>query len=104
MREERASAISAARAVPSEGSTSRASRCTLRCPCSEETSIPGTAATPVAATAAGSCGQPSTVSWSVRASTSSPTARACAKRSGTEVVPSEHVLCVWRSMRCLAPE
>ena len=62
MREERASAISADSAVPSEESTSRASRCTLRCPCSEETSMPGTAATPLEATAAGSCGQPSTVS------------------------------------------
>ena len=62
VREARASAISAARSESADGSTSIARMCTLRRWCSLETSIPGTAATPLAATAAGSSAQPPAVS------------------------------------------
>ena len=64
----------------------------------QENSAPRTSDMP-AGSAATAASHPPVVSWSVRASTSTPAAAAAATSSAGESVPSELVECVWRSMR-----
>src|SRR4051794_29265726 len=64
-----------------------------------EISVPGTRVTPVAGTAAAASAQPAVVSWSVRATTSSPAEAASSSTAAGGEVPSEAVEWTWRSIR-----
>ena len=64
-----------------------------------DTSVPRTSAMPCRRAAAAACDQPAVVSWSVRATTSSPAAAASATTCAGAPVPSDAVEWVWRSMR-----
>src|SRR4051795_291496 len=64
-----------------------------------EISVPGTRVTPVAGTAAAASAQPAVVSWSVRATTSSPAEAASSSTAAGGEGPSEAVECTGRSIR-----
>src|SRR5438552_6832691 len=60
--------------------------------------MPGTNSIPASSHAAAAAAQPATVSWSVTLSTVTPAAFARATSSPGEHLPSEAVVCVWRSI------
>src|SRR4051794_25814717 len=61
--------------------------------------MPGTKVMPVSRAVAAASSQPAAVSWSVSATTSSPAATASRTSSRGELVPSERLEWVWRSIR-----